>query len=168
MAGEKIALIPLHDQESEETLAKKFFPDAEIIVVDGELHDDVMALTLALTHFVNIVFASVVSEENLEFLRRLGGTTFMLQLALSEGVMTEKPSLYASIQIDNKYAAKYLKKFMSKAALLKEIIENKDFNGFIKFYMSTRRLLSKDKEFAEAYEKMYRALKALRASNIKT
>ena len=135
MAGERIALIPLRDQTVEEKLAKKFFPDAEIIVVNGELHDDAMALTLALTHFVNIIFASVVSEENLEFLRRLGGTTFMLQLALSEGVMTEKPSLYASIQIDNKYVTKYLEKFMSKAILLKEIIENKDFNGFIKFFL---------------------------------
>jgi len=165
MVGERIALIPLRDQTFEEKLAKKIFPDAEIIVVSEGLHDNVMALTLALTHFVNIIFASVVSEEDIELLKRLGGTTFMLQLALSEGVMTEKPSLYASIQIDNKYAAKYLKKFMFKAAKLKEIIEKKDFESFIKFYMTTRKLLSKDEEFAEAYEKMYRALKALRVAN---
>lgn len=161
MAGEKIALIPLRDRESEEKLAKKIFPGAEIIVVNGCLHDEIMALTLGLTHFMNIVFASVVSEENIELLKRLGGTTFMLQLVLSEGIMTEKPSLYASIQINNKHAIKYLEKFMSKAVKLKEIIERKDVEAFIKFYTTTRKLLSRDEEFTEAYERMYHALEAL-------
>jgi len=162
MTGERIALIPVSDQLMEENLARRIFPEAKIIVVDFKIHDEIMALTLALTHFINIVFASVVGEENISLLKSLGGTTFTLQLAVSEAVMAEDPSLYASIQMDNEYTSKYLSRFMSKAAKLKSIVENKDFIGFMEFYKLTQEMISKDEEFTWAYEKMYRALEAFK------
>ncbi len=162
IVGGKIALIPVCDRRNEESLAKSLFPGAEIIVVDCETHDRVMAVTLALTHFINIVFASVVGDDDINLLKRLGGTTFTLQLALSEGVMTENPMLYATIQIDNEHALNYLEKFMSKANALKEFIRKSDFEGFIEFYEATRNLISKDEDFSRAYERMYSALKSLK------
>ncbi len=161
MVGERIALIPVRDPPLEESLVKDLFPEAEIITVDGNVHDDIMAVTLALTHFINIVFASVVGERDVQTIKQLGGTTFTLQLAISEGVMAEDPMLYASIQIDNENTIKYLERFMSKAVKLKRIIESKNFDEFIKFYQSTRESLSKDEGFVAAYERMYRALRAL-------
>lgn len=161
IVGGKIALIPVHDQRAEETLAGNLFPEAKIIAVDCEKHDRVMALTLALTHFINIVFALIVGEEDLKTLKQLGGTTFTLQLTISESVMTEDPMLYALIQIDNEYTLNYLENFMLKANMLKEIIEKRDFDGFIEFYKVTCDLLSRDEEFPTAYERIYRALKAL-------
>jgi prephenate dehydrogenase len=159
--GEKIALIPVHDQSTEEALAKSLFPGTRIITVDCEKHDRVMALTLALTHFINIVFASVIGEEDMQTLKQLGGTTFTLQLAISESVISEDPTLYASIQIDNEHTLNYLENFMLKANLLKEIIRRKDFDGFIEFYRVSRDLLSRDEDFPIAYKRVYRALKAL-------
>ncbi|MEM1581257.1 MAG: prephenate dehydrogenase/arogenate dehydrogenase family protein [Candidatus Bathyarchaeia archaeon] len=161
MFGERIALIPVNNQVLEENLAKNFFPEAEIITVDCELHDKVMALTLALTHFVNIAFASVISEEDTRMLRRLGGTTFTLQLTLCEAVISEDPLLYASIQMDNEHVANYLDKFMSRAMKLESIVKEKNFEGFIQFYKITYDMLSKDEDFAAAYNRMYRALRAL-------
>jgi prephenate dehydrogenase len=161
ISGEKIALIPVHNQSAEEALTKSLFPGARIITVECEKHDRVMALTLALTHFINIVFASVVSEEEMQILKQLGGTTFTLQLAISEGVMTEDPMLYASIQIDNEHTLNYLENFMLKANLLKEIVRKKDFDGFVEFYRVSRDSLSRDEDFPIAYERVYRALKAL-------
>ncbi|MEM2644278.1 MAG: prephenate dehydrogenase/arogenate dehydrogenase family protein [Candidatus Bathyarchaeia archaeon] len=161
MDGERIALIPVYNREFEGELAKSLFPEARIIIVDREMHDRVMALTLALTHFVNIAFASVLGDENIGVLKNLGGTTFTLQLVISEAVMSEEPSLYASIQMDNEYTIIYLEKFMEKVTKLKGIIEGGDKGGFIKFYEETRNMLSKDEDFALAYERMYRALKAI-------
>jgi len=161
MVGGKIALIPVIDRVVEEDLTKRIFPEAEVIVVDCETHDEVMALTLALTHFINIVFASVVGEEDIRLLRSLGGTTFTLQLTLSEAVMSENPSLYASIQMDNECTVKYLDKFMSRAEKLRSIIESKNFDGFIEFFRLAQGLLSKDEGFAGAYERMYRALESI-------
>ncbi|MEM1550570.1 MAG: prephenate dehydrogenase dimerization domain-containing protein, partial [Candidatus Bathyarchaeia archaeon] len=124
--------------------------------------DRAMALTLALTHFINIVFASIVGEEDINMLKYLSGTTFTLQFILSEAVMNEDPLLYASIQIENEYTTIYLDKLMRKVIELKNIIERKDYDAFIKFYVETRNLLSRDTDFIKAYEKMYSALSASR------
>ncbi|MEM0048954.1 MAG: prephenate dehydrogenase/arogenate dehydrogenase family protein [Candidatus Bathyarchaeia archaeon] len=166
LSGEKIALIPVADPIAEKELAEKIFPEATIIPVDCDIHDKAMALTLSLTHFINIIFASVICEEDIGMLKSLGGTTFTLQLILSEAVMSEDPSLYASIQMNNKYATVYLNKLVKKAMDLKDIIENKDHETFIKFYTRIRILLSKDIDFAKAYEKMYNALNALKCKTI--
>jgi len=160
LAEEKIALIPVFDQSSELKLAETFFPGAEIVVVDAEEHDRAMALTLSLSHFLNIAFASVIGEEDLTVLKKLGGTTFALQLVLSEGVMSEDPGLYASIQMSNAYTVQYLNKFISRAETLKSQIAEKDVKRFLQTYTDVRSSLSKDKDFARAYERMYKALEA--------
>lgn len=161
MTGEKIALIPVSDPKLEESLAKEIFPEANIIPVDCYTHDKTMALTLSLTHFINIVFASVIGEENVRMLRQLGGTTFTLQLMVSEAIMTEDPSLYVSIQMNNEHTIKYIDRFIRNVLKLKNIIENRDSEGFTQFYNETRRALSKDSDFEAAYRRMYRALKTI-------
>jgi prephenate dehydrogenase len=161
LAEEKVALVPVVNLDSELKLAKRFFPDTEMVVVNVEEHDKAMALTLSLPHFMNIAFASVIGEEGLNALKKLGGTTFKLQLVLSEGVMTEDPGLYASIQMSNAYVAQYLDKFLSNAETLKERVARKDVKGFSEFYLGVRQALSKDRDFSKSYKRMYNALKAL-------
>jgi len=161
LAEEKIAVVPVSDAASELKLVKRLFPEAETIIVDAEEHDKAMALTLSLPHFLNIVFASVVGDENLEVLKELGGTTFKLQLVLSESVLSEDPGLYASIQMSNTYSAQYLDKLMSSALTLRDHVTTKDMKSFSQLYRDLQTLLSRDKDFAKAYERMYRALEAL-------
>jgi prephenate dehydrogenase len=158
---EKIALVPVSDPSSEFKLAKMIFPKAELIVVDVEEHDEAMALALSLPHFLNIVFASVIGQKDINVLKKLGGTTFALQLILSEGVMSEDPSLYASIQMDNKFTAQILERFLLNAETLKRHITERDSKGFLQFYADARTSLMKDSDFGKAYEKMYKALEAL-------
>jgi len=160
-AGEKIALVPVSDPSSEFKAAKTLFPDVELVVVDVEEHDKAMAAALSLPHFLNIVFASVIGQEDLNILKKLGGTTFALQLILSEGVMSEDPSLYASIQMDNKFSAQILEKFITNAETLKRHIKEGNLKAFTQFYADTQTSLTKDSDFGIAYEKMYKALEAI-------
>lgn len=155
---EKVALIPLVNPSFEVELAKKLFPGIEVIVVDADEHDRAMALTLSLPHFINIIFASAISDEDLNVLKKLGGTTFTLQLTLSESVMNEDPELYASIQINNEYTTQYLEKFFTRYEMAKEWIAKKDYKKFAEFYTSVQDSLSKDEDFYKSYERMYRAL----------
>jgi prephenate dehydrogenase len=155
---EKIALIPIGDPSSEVESVSRFFPGAEIVVVEAEEHDRAMALTLCLPHFLNIVFASVMGEEDLVSLKRLGGTTFTLQLTLSESVMTESPELYASIQMNDEYTVRFLDRFLSKAENVRDWIARKDAKSFTEFYSSAQTSLSEDEDFSKSYERMYRAL----------
>ena len=144
-------------RDNEMDFARKVFPKVEFVIVDAEEHDRAMALTLSLPHFVNIAFASVIGKEDLSVLKQLGGTTFTLQTVISEGVMTENPDLYASIQMSNRYTTDYLSKFISTINLLKNYVIDKDSTGFLKFYEEVHSALSKDLDFSKAYERMYRA-----------
>jgi len=161
-AREKVALVPISNPALELEHARNVFPDAEIVVVDAEEHDKAMALTLSLVHFVNIALASVIGEEDLNVLKKLGGTTFALQLLLSEAVMTEDPELCASIQMSNTHTTQYLKKFLSRAEILKQYVVENDTGSFCQLCEDIRAAFSKDEDFAEAYERMYRALEAFR------
>ena len=161
LAGEKIALIPVSDPALELKLTRNLFPDAEMVVVDVEEHDRAMALTLSLPHFLNIAFASVIGDEDVIVLKKLGGTTFKLQLVLSESVMSEDPNLYASIQMSNPYTDEYLRKLVSKAETLRVQVAGKDVKEFSQFYKDVQSALSKDSDFAGAYRKMYQVLETL-------
>jgi prephenate dehydrogenase len=158
----KIVVIPVVDSKAEIKLAKELFREAQIIVADADEHDRLMALTISLPYFMNIAFASVLSEEDISTLKKFGGTTFAFQLTLTESVMNEDPALHASLQTHGKYALKYVDAFLSKAESLKKMISEKNQKGFIDFYNEVQSPLSKDAEFVKAYEKMYRALESLR------
>lgn len=158
MRGQRIAVVPVVDRDAEVKLAENLFPEAELVVMDAEEHDRAMALILSLPYFVNITFASVVGEEDLEALKKLAGTTFPLQLTLAESVMTEDSALHASIQMDNKYALQCLEKFLSRAKTIEKLIAEKDEAKFTALCNNIRDLLSKDPDFLKAYESIYRFL----------
>jgi len=161
LAQEKVALVPILDPSSELRTARKLFPGAEIVVVESGEHDRAMALTLSLPHFVNIALASVIGEEDTDVLKKLGGTTFKIQLMLCEAVMAEDPDLYSSIQMGNIHTGRYLDRFMISAENLRRHIADKDARSFAQFYADVRSSLSRDADFANAYERMYKALAAL-------
>jgi len=164
-SNERIALVPIQDAESEVSFAKQLFPNMEMIVVDAERHDHAMALTLSLTHFINIALASVLAEENIEELKNLGGTTFTMQLLLSESIMTEDPKLCASIQMSNPYTMQHLEKFLSEAHRLMQHIRERDEKKFSIFCNETYIELSKHENLVDSYKAMYRALKSIRDSS---
>ncbi len=161
LKGERIALIPIMDQSYEAELARKLFPGAEVVIVDSEEHDRAMAITLSLSHFLNIIFAYEIGCESLSLLKKLGGPTFIFQMILSESVMSEDPSLYASIQMNNKYTTMYLDRFLEASKIVREWIVEKREERFINFYREIQDKLSKHDDLREAYRKVYRALKVL-------
>jgi len=161
LAGKKIAVIPIVDSGAEVKLAKELFPEAEIIAAGAEEHDRAMGLALSLTYFANMVFASIVGEEDIRTLKGLGGTTFTLQLILAESIVTEEPALHAAIQMENEYTSQYLEKFLSRANTIKGWITQKEKEKFTALYRHIQDLLSKDVDFANAYGRMYEVLEKM-------
>ncbi|RJS84847.1 prephenate dehydrogenase/arogenate dehydrogenase family protein [Candidatus Bathyarchaeota archaeon] len=161
-AREKMLLTPVSDADSEADFAEKLFPRMEIIPVDFERHDYVMSLTLSLTYYANIALASVLARENIEELRRLGGTTFTIQLMLSESIMTEDPSLCTSIQMSNPYAVQHIERFLSEASKLLNYIRGEDEEKFRDFFVKVHSTLAKSEDITRSYKDMYKALKVIR------
>ena len=91
----KILLIPVKNEENELKILNDIFGGAIIILIpDANIHDKLIAIVLGLTHYINIAFASFLSQENHSYLRKVSGTTFkILRSLLSESILTEDPNL---------------------------------------------------------------------------
>jgi len=164
VSGERIAVVPVEDEASEIGLARRIFPDMRILSVDFERHDYVMALTLSLTHFMNMAFASVLADEDLRELKSLGGTTFRMQMMLIEGMMTEDPGLFTSIQMCNPYTIRQLQRFLTEAIELIGHIQREERGKLGEFYDKVFSALSKHGDLAGSYEAMYKALRIIEES----
>lgn len=150
-----IALIPIKDENDEIKIAKTIFPTAILRSVAAEDHDKIMGLTLSLPHFMNLVFASVLTNENLFKIKRFAGTSFMLQFFLAGSVLSEEAEIYASIQTANKYSISYLNKFMNQGKILTNIVRNKNEKQFIKLFNRIKKSLESDLSATKPYEKLY-------------
>jgi len=163
-----IILIPVSDDvKALKEISTLFTEDGAsiIIVKDAEIHDRVTAYSLALPHFINILFGCLVSGSNLE-LSRYGGTTLALQLMLTHSVFSEDPILYSAIQMENTHFTVLLKNFIEKAHKMIKIIENENVEDFTKVFQEAKNILSKDPMFKDVYEKFYKALEAIDAFDI--
>jgi prephenate dehydrogenase len=156
-----LVVVPVVDGKGEEALAKSLFGDAAVVVVEHEEHDRVMAVVLSLTYFMNMAFAGIIRDEDLQKLKRLAGTTFAVQLAVAEGIMAEDPGLVASILLENPYTVEYLERYISHASEIKSLI-SRGSDGFEGVHESLVDSMEKDPDFRCADERRYRAFRALK------
>ncbi len=159
--NKRIALIPILDLEKEKQLVDTLFPESEIIVVDAEQHDRIMAVTLSLPYFVNMAIASVLKDEDIPLLNQLGGTTFALQLVLAGSIMFHSSRFHFALHNENKHAVHVLKKFLSNVELGLDRLDSDDLESFVQSYNHTKETLEKDMSLHEKYEEMYRILESL-------
>lgn len=129
---------------------KRLFDGARIFSAEPEAHDRQMALTLALPHFLNMVFAMVISKRgSLAEIRKFAGRTFNLQMLLAETVASE-PETTADIQIMNKDFAIILRDLQRDIRSLYRIVKRGDRAELVARYERIRQRLSVDPEFDAA------------------
>jgi prephenate dehydrogenase len=160
LRGRTIAVIPVLNKEAEAELTSRFFDEARIVVSDQRKHDEAMAVVLSLTYFMNLAFAQVVGEGNLMFMKSLGGTTFRVQLAIAESVVSEDLRLVASLLRENSFTETYVNRFLDEAEKIRDLIKGnqKDFD---ELHHYLKGLLSIDPDYSRADEMRYNAYKAL-------
>lgn len=160
-SGRKVIVVPITGDEALMRWVVDFFrtAGAEVHVVkDGEEHDRIIAITLSLTHFLNIVLGRVLARRDIQEIKKFAGTTFSLQLTLVEAVLSEDPGLYYGIENQNPDFRKLLEELISTAQETALVLDDKEV--FVKGFIEARRSLSRDPQFQTAYERFYRAVKA--------
>ncbi|KON31369.1 hypothetical protein AC482_00980 [miscellaneous Crenarchaeota group-15 archaeon DG-45] len=160
LKGKTIVVVPVIDGDAEAGLAERLFEGAEIVVSEQEEHDRAMAVVLGLTHFMNLAFARVLSEADIASLKRLAGTTFTVQLAVAEAVVSEEPGLVASLLRENRHTSEYLDRFTAAAEMLRNLMTEGP-EAFEGLYESLRASLGEDPDYHKADERRYRAFEAL-------
>lgn len=163
MKGKQVLLIPVYENiQIVEEMAKMFKEDGGVVhlLKSGEVHDKMMALTLGLPHFLNILFAKVLAGSDIQEVKKFGGTTFTLQLLLAESVLSQDPNLYYAIQNQNPTFKELLSTVLTSLKEMTSAVVQNDKPRFIKHFQETTASISQDPEFSTAYQRFYKALDA--------
>ena len=150
--GQTLVVIPVSDQDEETSLAKSLFPDTKIVVVDAETHDSCMASVLALPYFMNLAFARVLSPKKMALMRELAGTTFTVQLAVTQSIVGESPELIESLMNENMFSRKVVNQFIDECRYIRRLLKNnpREMGNFCE---SLKKLMMNDIEYINARRK---------------
>ena len=166
IANQSFILTPTNEEET--ALAQKIREyletrRARVTVMSPDEHDEMMAVILGLSHFIAIVSAdTLLSFDKLKQMRALGGSTFKLLLTLAEGVISEEPELYTSLQMNLPKIAEVEKLFQRRAKTWADLVENKDREKFAQRMKALKtRLNQVNPDFGKAYEDMYKLVEGL-------
>jgi prephenate dehydrogenase len=132
LENQTMVIIPIINPGNEVKQAKALFPGIEAVVTDAETHDSNMAMILSLPYFMNLVFARVLPLDDLALLRRLAGSTFTVQLAVTQSIVEESPELIESLIVENRFSKKSLNMFIDECRHVNRLLKNGSvgFRGF--------------------------------------
>lgn len=157
----RLVLVPVYDRDEEREILADFFPNMKVITLESERHDRLMAVVLSLTYFMNGVFAHILSMEDISSLRKVGGTTFTLQLIISESIFMEDINLIQALLLNNKFGLSYMSEFAETSKRMVEWIKGGDEANIRRFLKETCNRLRLDPEFESSYRRMYEALSSV-------
>ncbi len=129
---------------------------------DPERHDQLIALVLALPHFVNNIFMNTLKTigENPNRLRKVAGTTFRLQLLTAEAISQEDTENELSILIDTKETLTVLRLFLKQCTAAAKAVEKGQRKRLRETLVSGRSYVQRDRVFATAYRRFNAAVEA--------
>jgi prephenate dehydrogenase len=159
----KILLIPVKNEENELKILNDIFEGAIITVIpNANIHDELIAIVLGLTHYINIIFAGFLSQENHSYLKKVSGTTFRVQSLISESILTEDPDLIIDLLMDNPTVRKHIQKYLREAhKVAKLIFDENDLKLKTKF-VKIRSLLQERQNLEVSYKRMYHIIEKLK------
>jgi prephenate dehydrogenase len=94
-------------------------------------------------------------------LKSLSGTSFAIQSLLSESMLTDEPSLIASLFTESPFVIDLIRKYNLQAATLAEYIKLRDNSKIKSLIENTKNALSKNIDFGTSYSKLYEVYGAL-------
>lgn len=129
--------------------------DPDIIDTTPEEHDEMVAMTLGLPHFLNILFGTMLSDRGLSLpqMEGFGGTTFHLQHLIAQEVSLQDPSIYAAIQMENKYFINLLDTLRSEMEKLLQLVKDKNENEFVARFTTLKDFFSSTRGFTSVMER---------------
>ena len=113
--GETIAVVTVNDSVKEMETARALFPESKLVPLDPETHDRCMASILSLPYFMNLAFARVMADGDLQLMKELAGPSFEVQIAVTQSIIGESPELIRSLINDDMFSWPLIRKFMDEA-----------------------------------------------------
>ncbi len=125
---------------------------ANVLEMSPDAHDKMMGVIQGLTHFSAIALCHSLKDLNFDIKKSFECTSpvYRLTLDMAGRILNQEPELYADISILNPKTSEILSKYIKSAETLFNIIEDRDREGFIKFFEEASEYLG---DFTEKAEK---------------
>jgi chorismate mutase/prephenate dehydrogenase len=144
LSGRHVIFIDLGDVKAlEESRALFASTMADLVTMDLDEHDRLIAFVLGLSHALNIAFFTALAEsgEAAPRLARMSSTTFDAQLDVATRVAAENPDLYYEIQSLNAYGEESLKSLSEAVERLCRSVHEHDPHAFVDMMRRGREYL---------------------------
>jgi prephenate dehydrogenase len=158
----RILLIPVQNEKTELEALSSLIQGSEIVVIpSAHVHDKYMAIILGMTYFANLIFANILSKEDILFLEKISGTFFGIQLLLILGILSDDPDLIASIISQNAYTEKYISAYLDEAETLRRTLEgmNRD-KDLLRNIFSAKSIFEQNFDLQKSYKKIYTMIRS--------
>ena len=133
LSGRHVIFVDLGVAEATQKARELFASTmANLVDMDLESHDRLIAYVLGLSHALNIAFFTALAEsgEAAPRLATLSSTTFDAQLQVASKVAAENPKMYFEIQHLNDYGTESLAALLYAIERLRSVVRAGDVDGF--------------------------------------
>jgi len=153
---------PRHSPHADKFISTLRSAGTEIVFCNLERHDRIVAATLALPHLVNCALIETLRRTgySIDELKRLGGTTFKLQVLIAEAIYHESAENEASILADTKSSEKLFRAYLRQADEIVHMIREKRRPQLTSRLRNDLPYLRRDKSFKTAYGRFVTAVEA--------
>ncbi len=131
--GQNIVVAPKIENEDLKEIVKVFeMNKANVNFSSIEEHDKLMATVQALSQFSSITLASALSHQefSIDKLRMFSSITFRMNLGAIERIIKQDSELWRNIEFLNPYFEETLLGYEKEFLKLRNIVKNKDSEGF--------------------------------------
>ena len=137
------------------SIARSLFPWAKLLRLREEEHDRVVAYALSMVHLLNLAFVSTLKKGiGVDEFVRVATPIGSAQLNLAKAVLSQDPSLYSYIQLENPSAVEVVSSMVEELQGLKKVIASKDSQEFEKRFVSLSAEFGRA-ELASALKRVY-------------
>ena len=159
--GHNVVLTPQDIEEEALTAKVQSYLEgmgARVSIMSPARHDHLMAAVLGLAHYIAITAGdALLSLTDLKQMEAVSGLTFKALLTLIESVLSEDPSLYASIQTHLPTLPAMQADFVTRAGIWADMVKSGDEKAFIKRMSALKgRLGELALDTGKAYDNMYK------------
>jgi prephenate dehydrogenase len=155
---QKILLVPVRNKDSELKVLKDLFLGARIIIIKNSIvHDELVGIVLGLTYYINLVFSNYISTRKhlLPFLKEVSGTSFKMQLMLSQAIMNDDIDLITALLTENPSTVKHIRRYITEENRFSKSIFNANGVGLSKKIKRIKTAIETQDNIDSSYKIMY-------------
>ena len=146
-----VVLTPVHGRSDKWFNQVKNFlikSECELVITTPEEHDKYMSIVQGLTHFSFITLASTIRKLNINVKksRSFSSPIYSLMLDMVSRIVFQNPSLYYSIQKNNKETEYARKMLINEGIYLSNLIEEGDEKDFVNNILESAKHLDEREE----------------------